>query len=345
MKTTIAQLVRENIKALIPYSSARAEYKGKSGLFLDANENPFGSYNRYPDPFQKKLKKKIAEMKSLRPEQVFLGNGSDGIVDLTYRIFCEPHQDKALIFPPTFGMYKVAAALNNIELLQLPLDDEFQMKIEDFKPYLADSRIKIVFICSPNNPTGNLMRQKDIEYILDNFKGIVVLDEAYIDFSEHESFSKRLDDYPRLVILQTMSKAWGLAGARMGMALMSEELLQYYNKVKTPYNVSSINQETALKALDEEERYRQNKAIILEEKEKMITAIKDLKLIKKIYPSDTNFLLVEVEDGNALYEQLIQQEIIVRNQNAVINNCMRITIGTPEENLRFLQVLTTLDHD
>src|SRR5699024_9177960 len=183
MNTNIEHLVRENIKALIPYSSARSEYKGASGIFLDANENPFGTYNRYPDPFQKKLKKKIAEIKDLRPGQVFLGNGSDGIVDLTYRIFCEPLRDKAIIFPPTFGMYKVAAALNNIDLIQLPLDDDFQMKMEDFKPYLSDSTVKIVFICSPNNPTGNLMRQSDIEFILDNINGIVDLDEACIDFS------------------------------------------------------------------------------------------------------------------------------------------------------------------
>lgn len=330
---TIDTLVRENIKRLIPYSSARSEYKGTNGIFLDANENPWGTYNRYPDPFQVKLKEKIAAVKGINPDQLFLGNGSDGIVDMTYRIFCEPKKDKALTFPPTFGMYSVAASINNVELIKEPLDDDFLIDRTALEPYLTDASIKLILLCSPNNPTGNLMRKDDIDYILNTFKGIVVVDEAYIDFNSQESYTSLLDKYPHLIILQTMSKSWGLAGARLGMAIANPEVIHYYNKVKTPYNVSTLNQEAVLDILENHhEEIEERRTLILDEKTRVLEAIKDAGCIRRIYPSDTNFFLVEVNDANGVYAQLIKENIIVRNQTKVIPNCLRITIGKPEEN-------------
>lgn len=344
MAKTIDELVRDNIKKLVPYSSARAEYKGETGVFLDANENPYGTNNRYPDPYQLKLKEKLAQEKGLRPGQIFLNNGSDGIVDITYRVFCDPHRDKAICFTPTFGMYTVAAHLNEVELIKIPLNAKFQIDRQALESYISDQDVKLIFLCSPNNPTGNLMKKEDIDYVLDKFKGIVVLDEAYIDFSDRESYLKKLDDYPRLVILQTMSKSWGLAGVRVGIALMSEELLTYYNKVKTPYNVPSISQKAALEALENKDNFQKNLQIIADEKAKMIETLNQSALVKKIYPSDTNFLLVEVTDADKLYPQLIKRQLIVRNQNAVLKNCMRITIGKPEENKNLIQALQEIEH-
>ncbi len=343
MNNSTENLVRENIKKLVPYSSARSEFKGTAGIFLDANENPYGTYNRYPDPFQLALKEKLAVTKGIRPEQLFLSNGSDGIVDMSYRIFCEPGKDKALTFAPTFGMYTVAAALNNVTLIKVPLDADFQIAVETFKPYLADPHLKLVFLCSPNNPTGNHMHREAIDFVLDNFNGIIILDEAYIDFSTRASYTAKLAQYPNLVILQTMSKAWGLAGGRVGMAIMNEHLVAYYNKIKTPYNVSSINQETALKVLNEKAEYDKNLAAILAEKNRVITALENNSLIQKIYPSDTNFLLVKVADANKLYTQLTQHQIIVRNQDRVIKKCLRITIGTPEENTKLIEALQAIN--
>lgn len=340
--SNIDQFIRQNIKDLVPYSSARSEFKGTNGIFLDANENPYGAHNRYPDPFQLTLKEALAKEKGVRPEQLFLNNGSDGIVDMTYRVFCEPHQDKALCFPPTFGMYMVAAALNNVALITIPLDHEFQIKREELDQHLNDENLKVIFLCSPNNPTGNLMRQEDIDYVLDNFKGIVVLDEAYIDFSARETYLRKIDDYPRLIVLQTMSKSWGLAGARLGIAVMSEELVHYYNKVKTPYNVPSLTQKAALDALTNRAVFEENMATILAEKATLLKAFKTFPVIKKIYPSDTNFLLVEVNDALAVYNELIKHDLVVRNQDKVIKNCLRITVGTPEENKKLITVLKTI---
>lgn len=336
----IDKFVRKNIQKLIPYSSARSEYKGANGIFLDANENPWGRYNRYPDPFQVNLKEKIAEVKGIQPEQLFLGNGSDGIVDMTYRIFCEPQVDKALTFPPTFGMYTVAAGLNNVELIKEPLDENFLINRATLDKHLQDPSIKLLMMCSPNNPTGNLMRKEDIDYVLDNFKGIVVLDEAYIDFTTRDSYIKKLADYPRLIILQTMSKSWGLAGARLGMAISNPEIIHYYNKVKTPYNISTLNQEAALDVLENQQaEIQQRKETILSEKKRVLDAISSSKSIVKIYPSDTNFFLAEVTDAAATYEKLLKGNVIVRNQHKVIPNCLRITIGAPEENDRLIQFL------
>ncbi len=341
MTLTLEDLVRENIKKLVPYSSARSEFKG-SGILLDANENPYGQYNRYPDPFQLELKAKLASVKSVRPEQIFLGNGSDGIVDLTYRIFCEPGKDKALSFPPSFLMYDVAANINAVDLIKVPLTENFQINRQDLEPHLNNPDLKVIFICSPNNPTGNLMHTEDIDYILNRFKGIVVLDEAYIDFSEQASYSSKLDQYPNLVILQTLSKAWGLAGGRLGMALMSPELVHFYNKVKTPYNISAINQEYALKTLDDVALFKTHLNAILEEKKKVVTALENSPLIKKVYPSDTNFMFVEAYNGPQLYQDLIAHNIIVRNQDRVRKNCLRITTGSPEENIKLFEALTAL---
>jgi len=339
MTENVEDLIRENIKALIPYSSARSEYKKANGIFLDANENPYGKHNRYPDPFQLKLKEKLAEVKNLRPEQIFLNNGSDGIVDMIYRVFCEPKKDKALTFPPTFGMYTVAANLNNVELIKIPLDDEFQINRAELDKYINDENLKVIFLCSPNNPTGNHLNREDINYILDNFKGITVIDEAYIDFNKRISYAQKLEDYPRLIVLQTLSKSWALAGARIGMALMSETLVGFFNKIKTPYNVSSIDQQTALEALENKENIQEQMITILSEKNRVIEALEKSDLIEKVYPSDTNFLLVKVADGPTFYQQLLDHDIIVRNQHKIIKNTLRITIGKAEENNLLLKAL------
>lgn len=343
MSKQVDQYVRETIKRLIPYSSARSEFEGKNGIFLDANENPYGSYNRYPDPFQWDLKRKLAEVKGVRPTQVFLNNGSDGIVDMCYRVFCDPGIDKALTFHPSFGMYTVAAGLNNVELIKLPFDDDFQIVQEDLEPYLSDKSIKMIMLCSPNNPTGNHMRMEDIDYVLDNFEGIVILDEAYIDFAERPSYLSKLDQYPQLVILQTFSKAYALAGARIGIAYMNEILVTYFNKVKTPYNLSTITQEIAIDALtNKQEEFKENLSRILSEKRRVQKALEEAKIIKKVYPSDTNFFFVEVEDGDDFYEKLVQHHIVVRNQNKVWKNCLRITVGNPDENTAFIKALEEL---
>lgn len=343
MTKSVDQLIRENIKKLIPYSSARSEYKGTGGVFLDANENPYGEHNRYPDPFQMELKEKLAEIKNLRPGQIFLANGSDGIVDITYRIFCEPGVDKALTFPPTFAMYTVASHLNNVELITIPLDEDFQINRNDLDKHINDADLKVIFLCSPNNPTGNHLKREDINYILDNFKGITVIDEAYIDFNSRISYAQKLDEYPRLVVLQTLSKSWALAGARVGMAMMSETLAGYFNKIKTPYNVSSIDQQVAMDALYDQEVFQERMITILSEKNRVLESLETSSLIKKIYPSDTNFLLIEVEDAEDFYKKLLQRNIIVRNQNTVIKNALRVTIGKPEENDKFLTALKDIE--
>lgn len=344
MIKSVEKLIRENIKRLIPYSSARSEYKQAEGVFLDANENPYGEHNRYPDPFQLELKDKLAEVKNVRPSQIFLTNGSDGIVDIIYRIFCEPGIDKALTFPPTFAMYTVASNLNNVELINIPLDEDFQINRPALEKHINDEHLKVIFLCSPNNPTGNHLHREDINFILDNFKGITVIDEAYIDFSNRISYSQKLEKYPRLVILQTLSKSWALAGARIGMALMSETLVGYFNKIKTPYNVSSIDQQVAMDALSDQETFQERMITILSEKNRVLENLNTSTLIKKIYPSDTNFLLVEVEDGEDFYKKLLQRNIIVRNQNRIIKNTLRITIGKPEENDRFLNTLAEIEN-
>ena len=344
MRNSIKDLVRKNILNLAPYSSARDEYEGTEGVFLDANENPFGTYNRYPDPQQNELKARLAEIKNVKPNQIFLGNGSDEVIDLAFRIFCEPNIDKALTFTPTYGMYEVSANINSVELIKIPLNKEFQIDRNSVQPYFSDENLKLIFICSPNNPSGNLIQSDDIEFILENFNGIVIIDEAYVDFCPEASFAEKLAKYPNLIISQTLSKAWGLAGLRLGIALMNEELLSFYNKVKAPYNISSVNQQVALETLNYADEFQENVETILTEKARLIQELQLLKIVKKIYPSDANFLLVEVENANEIYSKLIAQQIIIRNRNSVVENCVRITIGTSAENKKLINALKTLSN-
>ncbi|MBK9981011.1 MAG: histidinol-phosphate transaminase [Saprospiraceae bacterium] len=344
MDNNIQQLVRHNIQNLVSYSSAREEYPGRKGVFLDANENPYGIYNRYPDPHQSALKQQLAELKKVKSNQIFIGNGSDEVIDLAFRIFCEPHKDKALTFFPTYGMYEVSANINAVELIKQPLTTEFQIDINNLHPFLSDEKLKLIFICSPNNPTGNLFHTEDIEYILNHCKGIVLIDEAYIDFCSQPSFIEKINTYPNLIVSQTLSKAWGLAGIRLGLAYMNEDILFYYNKVKSPYNISAINQQAGLDIVRKPVEYNQKVSEILIEKEKLKQKLQQIKCIQKIYPSDANFFLVAVDDANHLYNRLIEKHIIIRNRNSLVNNCVRITIGTPQENKQLLKALREISN-
>ncbi|MHA6727503.1 histidinol-phosphate transaminase [Chryseobacterium sp. A301] len=337
-------LIRKNIRTLAPYSSAREDYSEKQGVFLDANENPFGIYNRYPDPYQKALKERLSEIKNIPSKRIFIGNGSDEIIDIALRIFCEPNQDKALTFTPTYGMYEVSANINAVQLIKLPLNEEFQIDRKTIESWLSDPNLKLIFICSPNNPTGNLINPTDIEFILQQFNGIVILDEAYIDFCDQVSFLEKLTQYPNLIISQTLSKAWGLAGIRLGIAYMNEPVLSYFNKVKAPYNVSAINQKIALDALTKLEEYEKNRSEILKAKSNLLTELQGIKIISKIYPSEANFLLVEVNDANDVYTQLIKKQIITRNRNIAIPNCLRITVGAQEENQKLITALKQISN-
>ena len=338
----LKDIVRKNILTLESYSSARDEFSGSDGIFLDANENPFGNLNRYPDPYQKELKQKLVELKSVSTESIFIGNGSDEVIDLAFRIFCNPGKDKVLTFSPTYGMYDVSATINDVELLKIPLTPAFQINIENIGEYLNDPLVKIIFICSPNNPTGNLINQNDIEYILNNFNGIVILDEAYIDFSLSGSWVTKINNYPNLIISQTFSKAWGLAAARVGIAYASKEIIQLFNKVKSPYNVSELNQKAALNSLENTTEYENNLQIILNEKAKLEVALNNVSTIKRIYPSDANFLLIEVTDADKIYNDLVTQQLITRNRNNIINNCIRITVGNPNENELLINALKNI---
>ena len=334
------KIVRPNILNLKPYSSARDEYKGKDAVFLDANENPFGELNRYPDPHQTALKEKLSIIKSISTENIFIGNGSDEVIDIAYRTFCEPGNDKALTFSPTYGMYDVSAAINNIELIKIPLTKSFQIDLELLEKYIEDENLKIIFICSPNNPSGNNL--DNIENVLKRFKGIVFVDEAYIDFSDHESFLSKLSSYPNIIISQTFSKARGLAAARVGTAFASKEIINLYNKVKPPYNVSKLNQEAALQSLEDGQEFEDNKINILQQRSFLQRELSDINLIKKIYPTDANFLLVEVDDADKVYNELVNQRVITRNRNSLVNNCIRITVGSEVENLQLLQALRNI---
>lgn len=344
MKVDIQKLFRRNILNLEPYSSARDEFKGENGIFLDANENPFGELNRYPDPYQSKVKQKLSEINQISTENIFLGNGSDEVIDLAFRIFCEPKKDKVLTFSPTYGMYKVSANINDVELINLDLNDDFQINLESLKPHLKDENLKIIFICSPNNPTGNSI--KNIKYILENFKGIVFIDEAYIDFSPEESFRNQIKNYPNLIVSQTFSKAWAMASVRVGIAYASEEIIKFYNNVKPPYNISHLNQDTILNTLSNEKinQVSENIKIILKEKKNLIESLKKINLVKKTFPSDANFILIEVENADSVYKELVNKNVIIRNRNSVIKNCLRITIGSPEENKKLIQALQNINN-
>ena len=340
---SLEKIVRPNIQKLKGYSSARSEFKGEAEVYLDANENPFGTLNRYPDPQQIAIKERLSAIKGVDKNQIFIGNGSDEVIDLAFRIFCEPGKDKALTFVPSYGMYSVSAAINDIELIELPLAPDFQINVEELNPYLKDETLKLIFICSPNNPTGNCFEDKTIQYILREFKGIVIIDEAYIDFSTEESYISLLNDYPNLIISQTFSKAWGLAGVRVGVAYANSAIIEVYNKVKPPYNISTLNQEAVLKKLDNLAQFEIEKNIILNEKEKLEKQLQEIELIKKVYPSEANFLLIEVSNANEVYNQLVNQKIITRNRSNLVNNCLRITIGSETENNRLLRALEFID--
>jgi histidinol-phosphate aminotransferase len=338
----INKLVRENILSLTPYSCARDEYQGKSGIFMDANENPYGKLNRYPDPYQRELKKAISAYKHIETEKIFLGNGSDEIIDLCFRIFCNPGVDKVLAFSPTYGMYEVSASINDVNIMKVPLNSDFQIDLPQVFPLLNDKNLKIIFICSPNNPTGNSMNNAVVETILKNFNGIILVDEAYIDFSEKKSLITLVDKYPNLIVMQTFSKAFGLAAVRVGMAFAGSSVIKLFNKVKPPYNISTINQKAILKKLERADKVRIEVANIIKEKKRVSSALKKLKLTENVFPSDANFLLVKVKDANYTYNELVKRKIVVRNRTSVVNNCLRITIGTRTENNILLNTLKTI---
>ncbi|HLN21346.1 MAG TPA: histidinol-phosphate transaminase [Bacteroidales bacterium] len=335
----IKSIVRGNILKLTPYSCARDEYKGSEGIFLDANENPYGTLNRYPDPYQKELKAAISENKNIPVSNIFVGNGSDEIIDLCFRTFCNPGKDKVLILPPTYGMYEVSAGINDVEVLKVPLDENFQPDIESITRHLNDQYLKLIFLCSPNNPTGNSIGEETIIFLLQNFKGIVVIDEAYIDFSSKQSFTPLVNSYNNIIVMQTFSKARGLAAARVGMAFTDPEIIEFFNKVKPPYNMSTINQKAALARLCQEEESRRLVTKIIRERKRVRQELEKLDVIEYVYPSDSNFLLVKVTDANGIYNYLVEKNIITRNRNSIIRNCIRITVGRVSENDSLLNAL------
>lgn len=338
MDFNLDALVRENIKKLTPYSSARDEYKGTAKIFLDANENSLGSpltkwYNRYPDPLQWELKKKIGTIKNTTPERLLLGNGSDECIDLLIRAFCEPALDNIVICPPTYGMYEVCAHINNVAVKAAPLTPAFQLDLAALQE-TVDANTKIIFLCSPNNPTGNSLVRADVELILNAFDGLVVVDEAYINFSRQRSFLSELDDYPNLVILQTFSKAWGLAALRLGMTITSPQIITVLNKIKPPYNINAATQELVLKALDQLDDVNAMIQLLVAEREKLVQQLFQIPIVQQVYPSDANFILVKIANATSVYNHLTEQGIIVRNRSNVIlcGDCLRITVGTPEQN-------------
>ncbi len=338
----IKSITRKNILNMQAYSSARSEFKGKADVWLDANENPnTTNLNRYPDPLQLQLKGEISKLKNVPLEQIFIGNGSDEAIDLLFRAFCEPGKNKATIFTPTYGMYKVSAAINNVELVEIPLTKTFELPNQQ----TITSKTKeggLLFICSPNNPTGNSIELERIRQVAAEFKGIVVIDEAYIDFSPNKRAVSLLGEIPNLVVLQTFSKAYGLAGARLGMAFASPEIITILNKIKPPYNVNTLSIKAALEVIQNKEYVQEQIAQIIIERKRLRIALLNLLFVQKIYPSDANFLLVEFEDSESIFTQLIGKGIVVRNRNSQVKNCLRITIGTAEENQKLLNVLNEI---
>ena len=335
--------MRPNIRAMQPYSSARDEFHGSASVFLDANENPYNApYNRYPDPMQWTLKARISEIKGVPVASIFLGNGSDEPIDLLLRAFCEPGKEKMLTTDPTYGMYQVAAEVNNVACVKVPLRDDFSLDLPALLAHIDDAT-KLIYLCSPNNPTGNSLGHDAIREVLRRFRGIVVVDEAYIDFSAGPSFLRELGEWPNLVVLQTLSKAWGCAAIRLGMAFASPEIIGVLNKIKYPYNVNLLTQEKALELLDEDRMHRQL-AQILQERTRLRRDLSAIPLVRRIYPTDANFLLVDVGDADGVYHKLVEEGIIVRNRNRVTlcRGCLRITVGTPEEDDRLLEALKNM---
>jgi len=340
----LEKLIRNNIKALKPYSSARDEFSGEAEVFLDANENPFNApYNRYPDPMQMELKAKIAALKNITPEKIFLGNGSDEPIDLIFRAFCEPGIDNMVTIEPTYGMYQVAADINNVEVRKVKLNDEFGFSAQKLLD-TANFYTKVIFVCSPNNPTANLLDKSEIIKLITYFDSLVVVDEAYIDFSPENSLLPDLDKYENLIILQTLSKAWGMAGIRLGMAFAQPEIIRIFNKIKYPYNINMLTQQKALELLDNLNEKEEWVKIILTEREKMVKKLFKLPFVQVVFPSDSNFILVKMHDARGVYEYLTKQKIIVRDRSkvALCDDCLRITIGSPKENKKLRKALEAL---
>ena len=343
----VNRLVRESVRKLQPYSSARDEYvsDGSEMIFLDANENPFDNgVNRYPDPYQRSLKSVLSEQKGLAEQQILLGNGSDEVLDLIYRAFCEPNQDNIVTLPPTYGMYKVLAGINAVENREVLLTRDFEPNVTEILK-VADSNSKLLFICSPNNPTGNAFQKKGIKELLESFNGLVVVDEAYIDFSNDESWVSELKQYPNLIVTQTLSKAYGLAGIRLGICYASEEIIGILNKIKPPYNVNQLTQQRALQRVLHQDLVKQEVKQILDEREELIKALKDLEFVTALYPTDANFVLAKVDDANKRYQQLLEKQVVVRNRSTqpLCENTLRFTVGTPEENKKLIAILKELN--
>jgi histidinol-phosphate aminotransferase len=339
------QLTRENIKKLTPYSSARDEFSGEAKVFLDANENSLGSpllkwYNRYPDPHQQLIKQKLSTIKGILPQHIFLGNGSDECIDILYRCFCEPGKDNVVICPPTYGMYEVSAHINDIEIRKAALLPDFQLDLVHLEN-LIDANTKLIWLCSPNNPTGNSLNRTDIEMVLNNFNGIVVIDEAYINFARQKSFVQELKEYPNLVVLQTLSKAWGLAGLRLGMAFASQAIVEVMNKVKPPYNINQATQELVLKALEEVGQVNDMIKLLVDMREALAEVFSSMPTVETVYPSDANFILVKIADARKVYEFLLTKGIVLRDRSNVqlCDNCLRITVGTEQENTQLVDAM------
>ena len=339
----IKDLIRENIKSLEAYSSARDEFKAMSSefVFIDANENPFDTgLNRYPDPQQNLVKEALSKMKGISKEQILLGNGSDEVLDLIFRVFCEPREDNVIVLPPTYGMYEVLANINAIELVKIPLVENFQPNVKEIVK-VQDAKTKVLFLCSPNNPTANSFDASSIETLIKEFNGIVVIDEAYIDFSIEDSWLGRLDEFPNLIVTQTLSKAYGLAAIRLGICYASKEIISILNKIKPPYNVNQLTQDVALQSLLNQEKVKNNITAIISERNQLIRDLQNVEIVEKVYSSDANFLLVQVDDANLRYKQLVKLGIIVRNRTTQIlcDNCLRFTVGTADENKKLINTL------
>ena len=337
-KLNVQDMVRDNIKNLIPYSSARHEFTGHASILLDANENAYGSplednFNRYPDPLQWQLKFEIAKIKGVPAENIFIGNGSDEVIDLAFRIFCDPVKDNVIVCPPTYGMYEVSANINNVSIKKVNLTADFQLDVQGILD-AVDANTKLLFICSPNNPTGNNMNRNDVEILLNNFPGIVIIDEAYINYSKQKTFIQELTEYPNLIVMQTLSKAWGLAALRLGLGFASMDIIDLFNKVKPPYNINEASQELALEALQHTEQVNNWIKEVVVERASLKKVLLNYSFVEKIFPSDANFLLVKVNNANSLYSYLTSNGIIVRNRSkdVLCDNCLRITLGTPVEN-------------
>ena len=340
----INKLLRKNIQTLKPYSSARDEYTGEAMIFLDANENPFNEpYNRYPDPLQKKLKEKVSELKNISPKNIFLGNGSDEPIDLLIRAFCEPGVDNIVTIDPTYGMYQVAADISGVELFKVSLNENYDLESTEILN-ATNGKTKLIFLCSPNNPTGNNLKKEAILKVVKSFNGIVIIDEAYIDFAPNKSLLPELKNYPNIVILQTFSKAWGMAGIRLGMAFASTEIIAILNKIKYPYNINILTQQKALELLEQKKEVENWIKLLIAEREKMAKLFHEFPFVVKVYPSDANFLLIKMNDAKGIYDYLVEKGIIVRDRSKVhlCENSLRITIGAPEENSKLLEVLNEL---